>query len=160
VISRTEPQASAELAVTSAEIDLLARAVQDSPRAAQAPPILRNVIKVARLGGSHARAGDPKSRKRVMWRGMQRLTNIQFGYELALKNSGQLQAWSDGYRVSVIRRAGGSPSRCATAFWSRSANWVLSFMACSLNDWHYWTVTARGFNGPRLPTLIDRQPLV
>jgi hypothetical protein len=75
-------------AFTSDEIQLLERAVSDSPLTTQAPPLLRNLIKVARLGGYLARASDPPPRNTVMWRGMQRLTDIQLGYELALNRSG------------------------------------------------------------------------
>jgi hypothetical protein len=58
------------------------------PLTAQAPPLSRNLIKVARLGGNLARASDPPPGNTVMWRGMQRLTDIQPGYELALNRSG------------------------------------------------------------------------
>ncbi|MDR6413116.1 UNVERIFIED_ORG: hypothetical protein ABIC62_006549 [Burkholderia sp. 1595] len=62
--------------------------VSDSPLTTQAPPLLRNLIKVARLGGYLARASDPPPRNTVMWCGMQRLTDIELGYELALNRSG------------------------------------------------------------------------
>jgi hypothetical protein len=42
---------SAEAAFTPTEIELLERIVPDLPLTAQAPPLLRNLIKVARLGG-------------------------------------------------------------------------------------------------------------
>jgi hypothetical protein len=45
------PQAPAEAVFTSTEIELLERAVPDLPLTAQASPLLRNLIKVARLGG-------------------------------------------------------------------------------------------------------------
>ncbi|MFC7634277.1 IS4 family transposase [Paraburkholderia humisilvae] len=85
---RSAPQASAELAFTQTEIELLERVVNDTPRNAQAPPLLRNVIRLAQLGGHLARANDPPPGNTVMWRGMRRLTDIRFGYELALKRSG------------------------------------------------------------------------
>jgi hypothetical protein len=85
---RSAPQASAELAFTQTEIELLERVVHDTPRNAQAPPLLRNVIRLAQLGGYLARANDPPPGNTVMWRGMRRLTDIQLGYELALKRSG------------------------------------------------------------------------
>ncbi|MFC0695849.1 IS4 family transposase, partial [Paraburkholderia humisilvae] len=64
------------------------RVVNDTPRNAQAPPLLRNVIRLAQLGGYLARANDRPPGNTVMWREMRRLTDIRFGYELALKRSG------------------------------------------------------------------------
>ena len=49
------------------------------------PSLVRNVIKLAQLGGYLARASDPLPGNIVMWRVMRRLTDIQIGYELALK---------------------------------------------------------------------------
>ncbi|MBC8753011.1 hypothetical protein, partial [Paraburkholderia podalyriae] len=60
----------------------------------------------ARLGGYLARANDAPPGNTVMWRGMQRLTDIQLGYELARNGCGQLQA-RDGRR----RRAQESASK-------------------------------------------------
>ncbi|MCG1039382.1 MULTISPECIES: IS4 family transposase [Burkholderiaceae] len=84
MISRSVPQAPPEVAFTQTEIELLGRVVQDSPRSAQALPLLRNLLKRARLGGHLARASDPAPGNTVMWRGMRRLIDIQLGYELAL----------------------------------------------------------------------------
>ncbi|WP_208524374.1 IS4 family transposase [Paraburkholderia tuberum] len=88
MISRCAPQAPLDTASTPAEIELLERVVSGLPLTAQAPPLVRNLIKVARLGGYLARASDPPPGNAVMWRGMQRLTDIQLGYELALNRSG------------------------------------------------------------------------
>lgn len=88
MISRSVPQAPPEVAFTQTEIELLGRVVQDSPRSAQAPPLLRNLLKLARLGGYLARASDPAPGNTVMWRGMRRLIDIQLGYELALTRYG------------------------------------------------------------------------
>lgn len=88
MLGRTAPQAPAELAFTRTEIELLERVVHDSSHNAQAPPLVRNVIRLAQLGGYLARASDPPPGNAVMWRGMRRLTDIQLGYELALKRSG------------------------------------------------------------------------
>lgn len=88
MLGRSAPQASADLAFTQTEIELLERVVHDTPCNAQAPPLLRNVIRLAQLGGYLARANDPPPGNTVMWRGIRRLTDIQFGYELALKRSG------------------------------------------------------------------------
>lgn len=74
MISQCAPAAPLDAAFTPAEIHLLKRVVSDSPLAAQAPPLLRNLITVARLGGYLARASDPPPGNTVMWHGMQRLT--------------------------------------------------------------------------------------
>ncbi|MGE8488641.1 MAG: IS4 family transposase [Paraburkholderia nemoris] len=88
MLGRSAPQSSAELAFTRTEIELLERVVHDTPHNAQAPALVRNVMRLAQLGGYLARAGDPPPGNTVMWRGMRRLTDIQLGYELALKRSG------------------------------------------------------------------------
>lgn len=59
MISRCAPEAPLDAAFTPDEIQLLERVVSDSPLAMQAPPLLRNLIKVARFGGYLARASDP-----------------------------------------------------------------------------------------------------
>ncbi|WP_114158494.1 IS4 family transposase [Paraburkholderia graminis] len=81
-------EAPLDAAFAPDEIHLLERVVADSPLTTQAPPLLRNLIKVARPGGYLARASDPPPGNTVMWRGMQRLTDIQPGYEVALNRSG------------------------------------------------------------------------
>lgn len=88
MISRCAPQAPPDAVFTSSEMEFFERVVPDLPLDALAPPLLRNLIKVARLGGYLARAGDSPPGNTVMWRGMQRLTDIQLGYELALNRSG------------------------------------------------------------------------
>ena len=88
MISRCAPQAPLDTAFTPTEIELLERVVSDLPRTAEAPPLVRNLITVARLGGYLARASDPPPGNTVIWRGMQRLTDTQLGYELALNRSG------------------------------------------------------------------------
>jgi hypothetical protein len=48
VLGRSVPQADVELAFTHTEIELLERLVHDTPQNAQAPPIVRNVIRITR----------------------------------------------------------------------------------------------------------------
>jgi hypothetical protein len=43
------------------------------------------LLKIAKLGGYLARASDPPPGNAVMWRGMQRLTEIQIGVEIGMK---------------------------------------------------------------------------
>jgi hypothetical protein len=56
MLSRSAPRATADLAFTQTEIELLERVVHNTPRNAQAPPLLRNVIRLPQLGGYLARA--------------------------------------------------------------------------------------------------------
>ena len=42
-------------------------------------------LKIAKLGGYLARASDPPPGNKVIWRGMQRLTDIQIGVEIGEK---------------------------------------------------------------------------
>jgi hypothetical protein len=41
------------------------------------------IVKLARLGGYLARAGDPPPGNKVIWRGLCRLTDIQIGFDAA-----------------------------------------------------------------------------
>lgn len=50
MISRCAPQAPPDTVFASTEIELLGRVVPALPFTAQAPPRLRNLIKVAQLG--------------------------------------------------------------------------------------------------------------
>lgn len=88
MLGRPAPQATAELAFTHTEIELLAHIVHNTPHNARTPPLVRNVIRLAQLGGYLGRTNEPPPGNTVMWRRMWRLTEIQIGYELALKRSG------------------------------------------------------------------------
>jgi hypothetical protein len=87
MLSPSVPRASAELAFSAIGIELPKRVAHDTPRNAQAPPLMRNVIRLGQLGGYLARANDPPPGNTVMWRAMRQLTDILLGYELALKRS-------------------------------------------------------------------------
>jgi hypothetical protein len=76
MISRSAPQAAAELAFSQTEIELLEHVVREPDHNAQAPPLLRNVMRLAQLGGYLARANDPPPGNTVMWRGMRRLRKV------------------------------------------------------------------------------------
>ena len=74
--TRAAPQAPPEPAFTRTEIELLDRVAHDTSHNAQAPPLVRNAIGLAQIGGYLARASDPPPGNMVMWRGMRRLTDI------------------------------------------------------------------------------------
>ena len=86
MLNRTRPEASPEMALTPTEIYLLDELVPDKP--STAPPsntLSLYLTKLARLGGYLARAKDPPPGNTVMWRGINRLTNIQLGFILGTK---------------------------------------------------------------------------
>ena len=85
-MNRTVPDASPTLAFTALEIRLLEQLakVKDSRRS-KAKSISTYLIKIARLGGYLARAGDAAPGNAVIWRGLSRLTDIELGFALAAK---------------------------------------------------------------------------
>jgi hypothetical protein len=83
MLSRAQPDAAPELALTATEIYLLDELVSDTSQAKSAGNTVSvYLIKLARLGGYLARAKDPPPGNIVMWRGMSRLTDIQLGFIL------------------------------------------------------------------------------
>jgi len=82
MLARAEPEASSSLAFTPNEIALLDRLVRDAGnRRAKRGTINFYLIKLARLGGYFARAGDSPPGSIVVWRGLSRLTDIERGAE-------------------------------------------------------------------------------
>lgn len=83
MIHRSAPDTTPALALTDVEITVLDQLVPDK-RAD--PPSKKTLsvylIKVARLGGYLARAGDPPPGNTVMWRGLSRLADITIGATL------------------------------------------------------------------------------
>jgi len=79
MLNRTTPNASPSLALTDTEIRLLDHLVSDKSEPKSHKSISRYIIKVARLGGYLARANDPAPGNLVMWRGLSRLSDIEFG---------------------------------------------------------------------------------
>ena len=85
MINRVCQDASPKLALTEMEIGILDRLVKDSKSTEK--NLSHYIIKIARLGGYLARGSDPPPGNLVMWRGLNRLTDIAFGFHLA-KNVG------------------------------------------------------------------------
>jgi Transposase DNA-binding/Transposase Tn5 dimerisation domain len=79
MLNRTTPNAPPSLALTDTEIRLLDHLVSDKSEPKSHKSISRYIIKVARLGGYLARANDPAPGNLVMWRGLSRLSDIEFG---------------------------------------------------------------------------------
>ena len=79
MMNRAVPDASPTLAFTALEIHLLDQLAKDRQR----PPtksISTYLIRIARLGGYLARAGDAAPGNAVIWRGLPRLTDIELGF--------------------------------------------------------------------------------
>ncbi len=86
MINRCCPKAPAKLALTNLEINLLNQLVKNNYKNVSNNKILSNyLIKIAKLGGYLARASDPPPGNIVMWRGLSRLTDIELGFNLAIK---------------------------------------------------------------------------
>lgn len=88
MINRTCPNAEPTVALTNGEIELLDCLVKDSKRLSKAPPLSRYLEKIAQLGGYLARVNDSPPRNIVFWRGMRRLVDMQFGFNLATERYG------------------------------------------------------------------------
>jgi hypothetical protein len=90
MLQRATGSAKPTLAFTPLEVDVLARAAVKSGRAnpGQAFSLQECVVQLARLGGYLHRSSDGPPGNTVIWRGMSRLTDIAFGYELASGSCG------------------------------------------------------------------------
>jgi hypothetical protein len=83
MLARAEPEISPSVAFTEHEIALLDQLVNDAGnRRATRGTLSFYLIKLARLGGYLARAGDSPPGSIVVWRGLSRLTNIEIGAQL------------------------------------------------------------------------------
>jgi hypothetical protein len=80
MVQRTDPESSAAAALTTQEQMVLDTLFGGSEKPASLSIYL---TRIARLGGYLARANDPPLGNTVMWRGLCRLTDIQFGILLA-----------------------------------------------------------------------------
>ena len=82
MINRTQPQAAPTIALTQLELDLLDQLFPQKGKARAGPALGSYLVRIARLGGYLARAGDPVPGNIVMWRGLARLTDLTLGYDL------------------------------------------------------------------------------
>ena len=78
MLNRSAPQALPALALTSTEIAVLDRLVNDKTQARR-KTLSHYLTKIARLGGYLARTNDPPPGNTVMWRGLSRLNDITLG---------------------------------------------------------------------------------
>ena len=86
MMNRSAPEAPPTLALTDMEVCLLDHLVMDGAKnRSHAKMLSHYLIKIARLGGYLARASDPPPGNMIMWRGLSRLTDIEFGATIGLK---------------------------------------------------------------------------
>lgn len=84
MMARTVPEASPTIVFTATEITILDRIIADSGNRGAKPGTLQLYLnKLSRLGGYLSRMSDPPPGNTVVWRGLQRLIDIQIGAELA-----------------------------------------------------------------------------
>ena len=89
MLNRSVPDAPPGLALTEAEIGLLDRVMKDNDqRPLRRKTLSHYLTKIARLGGYLARANDPPPGNIVMWRGLSRLNDIEFGALIGAKVMG------------------------------------------------------------------------
>lgn len=89
MLNRSAPDAPPDIALTEAEIDLLDRLMKNNDQKQRRRKALSHyLIRIAQLGGYLARTNDPPPGNMVMWRGLARLTDIEFGAMIGAKNVG------------------------------------------------------------------------
>jgi hypothetical protein len=90
MINRAAPGAPATLVFTSIDVGLLTQLspLKSGYSSAQRPSVSGCVVHLARLGGDLARASDPPPGNTVIWRGMTRLCDIEFGFLLGAQTCG------------------------------------------------------------------------
>ena len=84
---KTNPKdTSPTLAFTALEIRLLDQLAKvKAVQCPQTKSISAYLIRIARLGGYLARAGDTAPGNAVIWRGLSRVTDIELGFALGAK---------------------------------------------------------------------------
>ena len=87
MVNRTNPKTSADAVFTETEIAILNRVAGQSDKPAP-KNVAHYLIVVAKLGGYLNRRNDGSPGNIVLWRGLSRLTDIHFGYELHRETCG------------------------------------------------------------------------
>jgi hypothetical protein len=84
MMSRVQPQAEPQIAMTKTEILLLCHAMKSKRQSTPQPETLNDaILLLAKLGGYLARAHDPPPGNLILWRGLARLTDIKLGFLIA-----------------------------------------------------------------------------
>ena len=82
MINREGQNISALIALTEIEIKILDHL---KPDLIKTKKLSDYILKIAKLGGYLARSSDPPPGNTVIWRGLQRLTEIELGVEIGMK---------------------------------------------------------------------------
>lgn len=82
MLQRCAPNCSAWLALTRSEMGLLQRLVRKKSEPHELSNVADCLLEIAKLGGYLARSRDPPPGNTVMWRGLTRLADMQFGVSL------------------------------------------------------------------------------
>ena len=85
MLNRTSPGASPNEAFTELDQYLLDELLPNKKPESTAPSVANYVVKLARLGGYLARAHDGPPGNTVIWRGLSRLTDIEFGIMIGVQ---------------------------------------------------------------------------
>jgi hypothetical protein len=86
MMNRALPDAPPKLAFTALEIHLLDQLAKGKdPQRLRRTSVSAYLLELARLGGYLARAGDSPPGNKVIWKGLSRLTDIQFGFLIGAK---------------------------------------------------------------------------
>ena len=90
MLNRMTQKANATVAFTPLEIDLLSRLAPERKQSSvgRSPTLQGCLTQLARLGGYLKRASDPSPGNTVIWRGMSRLTDIEIGFLMGVKDVG------------------------------------------------------------------------
>ena len=90
MLNRSTTKATAKMAFTPLEIQILERLAPDTRSKGRSPSstVQSCLRQLARLGGYLDRASDAPPGNLVMWRGMSRLTDIEIGFMMASENVG------------------------------------------------------------------------
>lgn len=83
MINRNCGKASPYLALTATEMQILDTVDKRKSADIKNKTLSDYLLQIAKLGGYLARASDPPPGNIVMWRGMQRLMDMQFGFSIA-----------------------------------------------------------------------------
>lgn len=84
-MNRALPDASRALAFTALEIRLLDHLAKGKRERAQRTSVSSYLVQFARLGGYLARASDSPPGNKVIWKGLSRLADIEFGFLIGAK---------------------------------------------------------------------------
>jgi Transposase DNA-binding len=85
MMNRSVPDASPTLAFTALEISLLDHLAEAKGQRLRRVSVSAYLLQLARLGGYLARAGDSPPGNKVIWKGLSRLTDMEFGFLVGAK---------------------------------------------------------------------------